>query len=334
MEKKTELPSAGATAGERNAPDNAAAANVSGAQPAIELTGLCKTYSRLFKSKVAALSEVTINLYWDEVVGIAGPNGAGKSTLLSILLGFLSPTGGTVLIRGMTPREYVQKEGVAYLPELIRIPPKWTVDAALWRLGALGGIPLAALGQRVETVIAELGLDEYRGTPAGRLSKGNLQRLGIAQTIMADSSLMIFDEPSNGLDPVWIPRFRELIGKLRRPGRLILIASHNLDELERLTDRVAILDLGRLQRVVRSGAVTGAASFRLKLGAPCAALKEVFPEAVPVEGRENEYMLEGDAGALNLGLAKLLAAGAVVSAFQPDQSGLERAFRSSVKKPV
>ncbi|MCX5786214.1 MAG: ABC transporter ATP-binding protein [Elusimicrobia bacterium] len=324
MDKKTEIPSAAA----------AEAANVSGARTAVELAGLCKTYSLLFGSKVDALSDVTATLYWNEVVGIAGPNGAGKSTLLSILLGFLGPTGGTALIRGMAPREYVQREGIAYLPELIRIPPKWTVETALRRLGALGSMPRAAMGPRVETVIAELGLGEYRGAPAGRLSKGTLQRLGIAQTLMADSDLMIFDEPSNGLDPVWIPRFRELVRKLRRPGRLILIASHNLDELERLTDRVAILDRGRLQRVVRSGAVVPSASFRLKLGAPCAALKEIFPEAVSVEGRENEYRLEGDAGALNLGLAKLLAAGAVVSAFQPDQSGLERAFRSSVKKPV
>jgi len=312
-----------------------AAATTDSAAAAVELSGLCKTYAGLLGPAAPALSEVTLSLRGGEVAGVAGPNGAGKSTLLSILTGFLSPTLGTARVHGLEPREYARRSGVAYLPELVRLPPHWTPSAALERLGVLGGLSGGALFTRVASALAEMSLETYAATPVGRLSKGTLQRLGIAQMLLSDSDLMIFDEPSNGLDPVWLMRFRELVRRLRRPGRLIVVASHNLDELERLTDRVVILGRGRVERVVENSpaAADGAACvFRLKLLAPCAALAQIFPGAAPVEGRENEYRLDLDAVALSGGLQKLLAAGAVVLALQPDQSGLERAFNSVVGK--
>ena len=305
-----------------------------GAACLAELKGVCKTYTSVLGRPVPALADVTLELRGGEVVGVAGPNGAGKSTLLSILTGFLTPSSGTALVGGLPPGRYAERSGVACLPELVRLPPDWTVTAALTRLGALGALAGPARALRVAAALEELGLESQASARVGKLSKGNLQRLGIAQVLLSDSDLMVFDEPSNGLDPVWLMRFRDLVRRLRRPGRLIVVASHNLDELERLTDRVVILGRGRVERVVEhsSPAADGAPRvFRLKLLAPCAALAGVFPGAAPVEGRDNEYRLELDAAALSGGLLHLLQAGAVVLALQPEQSGLERAFSASVE---
>ncbi len=324
--------------GPREAAEPPAAAPAPAVYDGLELAGVCKAYGGLFGPVVPALTDVTLSLPGGSVVGVAGPNGAGKSTLLSILTGFLAPTGGTARIYGLPPREYASRRGVAYLPELVRLPPDWTVTAALERLGLLGGLAGAPLARRVAAAAAEMGLADYASAVVGRLSKGTLQRLGIAQMLLSDSALMVFDEPSNGLDPVWLMRFRELVRGLRRPDRLIVIASHNLDELDRLTDSVAILRQGRLERVVRHALCAPDAAaprvFRLKLLKPCAALAGVFPGAAPVAGRETEYLLEAGAVQLNNGLLKLLGAGAVILALQPEQSGLERAFSAAVEEPL
>ena len=103
-------------------------------------------------------------------------------------------------------------------------------------------------------MIEQLGLDEHRDKKVKALSKGNLQRLGLAQSLLRDEKVMILDEPTHGLDPVWTQRFRGHRRRIcRRPGRTIIIASHNLDELQRVADRVAIIDKGRLQRLVQTG---------------------------------------------------------------------------------
>ncbi len=98
--------------------------------------------------------------------------------------------------------------------------------------------------------IAQLGLEDHRTKRVRQLSKGNLQRLGLAQAMLTDARVVVLDEPTHGLDPVWTQRFRDIVVALRRPDRTILIASHNLDELARLADRVGIIDHGQLQRIV------------------------------------------------------------------------------------
>ncbi|MEP7326017.1 MAG: ABC transporter ATP-binding protein, partial [Gemmatimonadota bacterium] len=211
----------------------------------IELENVSKTYISMFRNRrVEALAGLTLSIPRGEVFGIAGPNGAGKSTMLSILLGYLHPTAGRARLDGQTPRQYIERTGVAYLTELVSIPPRWKLESALLRYAALSSIPKPVARERVRFAIESLGLEEHRGKQVRQLSKGNLQRLGIAQALLGDSDLVIFDEPTHGLDPVWTGKFREIVTALRRPSRTILIASHNLDELERLTDRVAILSQG------------------------------------------------------------------------------------------
>jgi ABC-type multidrug transport system ATPase subunit len=146
--------------------------------------------------------------------------------------------------------------------------------------------------------------------------------------------VVVLDEPTHGLDPVWTQRFRDVVTALRREDRVILIASHNLDELSRLADRVGIIDRGRLQRVVdvRTGAertVGEATSYRVTIARGAELVALVFPAARPM-GR-GEFALEGlTLDAVNAGLAELLARGALVRAVYPAHTMLEQQFREVV----
>ena len=299
----------------------------------IELSGVSKTYRSLVRQRtVRALDDLTLSIGRGEVVGIAGPNGAGKSTLISLLVGFLHPTAGSVRVGGLAPRAWVERHGVSYLTELVALPPRWTVDETLTRLATLSGLGGDGRRPRIERAVALLGLEEHRRKQVRQLSKGNLQRLGIAQALLDESDLVILDEPTHGLDPVYTQRFRDIVGELRRPDRTILIASHNLDELERLTDRVAILSGGRLQRIVGGAAEVAhghPVAYRLVVaGDP--AIGEGFP-GIRVPGRPGEWRLEGELPALNAGLARLIESGTLVTAFYPEESRLEIEFRRAME---
>ena len=141
------------------------------------------------------------------------------------------------------------------------------------------------------------------------MSKGNWQRRGLAQALLSDSELVILDEPTHGFDPVWTQRFRDIGRALKRPGRTVVIASHNLDELERVADRVGIIDRGRLQQIVQIGARTTAAlaTYRLILTSDTDAVAAVFPTATRVaDGRAGEYRLpDVDVQVPNDGLRRL-----------------------------
>ncbi|MGH7753217.1 MAG: ABC transporter ATP-binding protein [Gemmatimonadales bacterium] len=283
---------------------------------------------------VTALEDLTLEMNRGEVFGIAGPNGAGKSTMLSLALGFLAPTAGAVHLAGEAPRRYVERVGVAYLSELVAIPPAWTAESALHRYGVLAGLSTADRKARVARAIEQLELGTHAAKKIKQLSKGTLQRLGLAQALLSQSELVIFDEPTHGLDPLWTQRFRDIVRELRRPDRLIVIASHNLDELERLADRVGILDRGRLQRVAggEPSAAAAAGPYRLILSAPCPGIPACFADAQRDAGaRGEEWIVRGDLAQLNSGLARLIREGGSVLAFYPEQSRLETAFREAVR---
>jgi ABC-type multidrug transport system ATPase subunit len=307
----------------------------------ILLAGVSKTFRSLTgRRSVAALREFSLELTPGEVVGIAGPNGAGKSTLISLVLGFLHPSSGTVKVGGQSPREYVETHGVGYLAEVFALPPRWGVMETLQRfavLGRLGGsaASLASAARRIESVIELTGLGEHRRKLVKQLSKGTLQRLGLAQALLVPRQLVILDEPTHGLDPVWTQNFRDIVLESRSPDRAILIASHNLDELERVADRVAIIHQGQLQRIVRAGeGGRGGESvmlYRLALAEPFPAIGDVFPGATEVPGRALEYQIEGDLTSLNHGMAALLSRGGRIASFTALQSGLEREFRQAIE---
>ena len=291
-----------------------------------------KTYRSVFGKSVRAVDGVSLDANAGEVIGIAGPNGAGKSTMISLLLGYLAPTDGEVTIDGVKPRTFIEREGIGYLSELINIPPSWKAREALTRYALLAGLPDVDVPRRVDEVIAMLGLEEHRDKRVKALSKGNLQRLGLAQALLREGRVLILDEPTHGLDPVWTQKFRDIVDAIRRPDRVILIASHNLDELQRLADRVAIVDHGKVQRVVDvRAAATGTAhvTYRLTLERGVDVARRHLPGATSLPDGTIE-VAAGDLVALNAGIAAAIAEGAVFRAIGPAHSSLEQQFREAV----
>ena len=298
----------------------------------IEFSSATKIYRSLLGRSVTAVEDFSLHVNEGEILGIAGPNGAGKSTLISLLLGYLTPTKGALTIAGMDPRKYVEKNGIGYLSELMTIHPNWTAESALHRFAVLASIPQREIPARVNAVIEQLGIGEHRAKKIKALSKGNLQRLGLAQALLRDESVMILDEPTHGLDPVWTQRFRGIVEGLRRPGRTVIIASHNLDELQRLADRVAIIDHGRLQRVVQTGydqTAETAGTYRIGIADGAARVRELVPSALDTGGGEFEVPIKS-VHELNEILAKLIDARVLVASVVPARSVLEQQFREAV----
>jgi ABC-type multidrug transport system ATPase subunit len=298
----------------------------------IEFRNVGKTYRSLLGNSVKAVEEFSLQVADGEILGIAGPNGAGKTTLIAMLLGYLRPTTGTVEINGLSARSYVEKNGIGYLSELIAIHPKWRAETALVRYATLAGISDSEIPNRVNEVIEQLGLGEHRDKKVKALSKGNLQRLGLAQALLREEQILVLDEPTHGLDPVWTQRFRGIVSDLRRPDRTIIIASHNLDELQRLADRVAIIDHGRLQRVVSTGYEAHAPAvtrFRLTLAAGYDRIRESFPSAEDAGKGEYDVTVR-NIQELNSALADLIGRGALIASVIPEHSVLEQQFREAV----
>lgn len=307
----------------------------------IRLEKVVKEYggplARLRGERVRALDGVTLHVPPGTAVGLVGPNGAGKSTLIRLLLGFMAPTRGGVQVGGMLPRDFAERRGVAYVPDRVAIPPAWTVRRAMEAFAALGEVDTPA--ERIERALRRLGLAEIAGRRVAALSKGNLQRLAIAQAMLGDRKLMVMDEGTDGLDPEWVARVREMLAEWRRadPERVLVFASHDLDEVERVADQVVILSQGKVREVadLRSGGaapgwrleVEGAESARRVAGA--------FPGALPVAGAAHAFRVQaGSPRDLTRRLGALIGAGGIVRAVAPEAGSLrDRYHRAGASAP-
>ena len=300
----------------------------------IRFESVGRTYAPLGGARVRAVDGMSFTVPAGEVFGIAGPNGAGKSTMISMLLGFLAPSEGALTVDGRRPREFVEAEGIGYLSELVGIKPSWGAREAMVRFATLAGIPADRVSARIDELFATFGLEEHSTKRVKELSKGTLQRLALAQALLADDvRVMVFDEPTHGLDPLWTQHFRELVPTLRRPDRAIVIASHNLDELERLADRVAIVDRGKMVRIVDTRQVvseTSVTRFRITYRGDERVVREVFPAATIPAPNEVEVTVIG-LEELNRGLASLIGRGVLISSATPAYSALEEHFRQAVR---
>ena len=284
---------------------------------------------------VTALRDVSLELT-PGVWGVVGPNGAGKTTLLGLILGFLHPSEGTVRIDGRSPRRYLREHGAAYLPERFRLPPAWPVRTALRSLARLDGLSPGTAPARVDAAIERMGLESHADRPVGALSRGLNQRVGLAQALVTDRPLVVLDEPTEGLDPLWRIRFREAVEELRTPDRVVLLASHDLAEVERLADRVILLDDGRVTDLMdpRQPAA-GPLRFRLTVRADAEALRTAFPAAElepEAAGEPLEVLVRVvDATELSHRLAALLDTGAIVHAVTPLTDDLETRVRQRLE---
>jgi ABC-2 type transport system ATP-binding protein len=235
----------------------------SNAGPAIEAIDLRKNYrSGLLGRKNEALKDVTLSVKRGEVFGLLGPNGAGKTTFVKILLGIISKTSGNARLMGCPAGSIAGRAQVGYLPEHLRISPHLTALKTLELYGNLSNVPTSTIRDRQNDLLSLVGLKGREKESVRNFSKGMLQRLGLAQSLLHDPKLLMLDEPTDGLDPRARAEMRAIINRLRESGVTIFLNSHLLQEVEMICDSVAILDRGGLRfcgDVTRIGeAVTGA----------------------------------------------------------------------------
>ncbi|HHW83468.1 MAG TPA: ABC transporter ATP-binding protein [Actinomycetales bacterium] len=198
---------------------------------------------------VTALDHLSLTIPQGSVFGVIGPNGAGKSTLMRLLIDVLRPTSGGARVLGQDPREGGAdlRARIGYLPGEFRVDPRLTGRAHLqfWAAISNGESPRATLA-RGEELAERLGLDLSR--PAGKLSKGNKQKLGVVQAFMHTPELLILDEPTSGLDPLIQQTFLKMVREAHDGGATVFLSSHILSEVEQVADSAAILRSGRLVR--------------------------------------------------------------------------------------
>ena len=193
-----------------------------------------------------ALQGVSFALEPGEVVGFLGPNGAGKSTTMKILTGFVAPSGGTAMIAGhdLIADPLGCRRSIGYLPEELPLYLDMTVSGYLDHVARLKGVSASARRREVVDAMDAAWLGENAHRHLRKLSKGNRQRVGVAQALIGSPPILILDEPTSGLDPTQVANFRDLLKRLSE-RHTILLSTHILSEVEASCDRVVVVHRGR-----------------------------------------------------------------------------------------
>ena len=215
----------------------------------VECEQLTKVYSKLCAGRskdVRALQNISLSVAEGQIVGLVGPNGAGKSTLLNLMAGLIFPTEGRVSVCGHPARSIEARSGLGYMPEHPAFLGRYSAWATLKYHGALLGLSRQAIDAQIDKLTEQLQMDEYIDRPCADFSQGMKQRLALAIALMNDPRFLLLDEPSNGLDPIGIIQLRDLLKKLRDAGTAIVISSHRLGELEKLTNDYIFLYRGQV----------------------------------------------------------------------------------------
>jgi ABC-2 type transport system ATP-binding protein len=287
---------------------------------AVWCSGLRKRYGRQ-----QAVEDVSLEVRRGEVVGLLGPNGAGKTSVIKMLLGLVRPDAGEVLLLGRPATDPAARTRVGYLPELFRYQP-WLSATEVLRLHTrLSGIDVPAKEQRA--CLSLVGLDERVGDRVGGFSKGMQQRLGLAVALVAGPELVVLDEPTSALDPLGRVDVRDIVLAFRSRGVAVLLNSHLIGEVERVCDRVVILDRGRVAASGSLAELLGQRELRLRLTGLTAA-SEARLAATGTMQREGEWVTVAlpvdDAGLAVPDLVRdLVALGAQVHAVEPGRITLE-----------
>jgi ABC-2 type transport system ATP-binding protein len=255
---------------------------------ALQTVDLTKHYrSGLFKRKnILALEKVSLSVEQGEIFGLLGPNGAGKTTFVKLLLSIALPTSGTATVLGHPLGQRALKEHCGYLPESHKYPGFLTALDTLIFFGRLNGLPESALKDKAKSLLEMVGLKDWVKVKTKKFSKGMLQRLGLAQALVNDPTILFLDEPTDGVDPIGRKEIRDILLQLKSQGTTIFLNSHLLSEIEMMCDRVAILNKGE---VVRTGTIseltTQKLAYVIQLSAP-------ITEDIRVQLYQSHFSLE------------------------------------------
>ena len=280
--------------------------------------------------RVVAVKRVSFEVERGDIFGFLGPNGAGKTTTIKMLTGLIRPSSGSARLFGERVPSARARARLGFLPESPYIYPYLTPLEFVELSGRLSGVPGRLLRERARRVLTQVGIAYAADRRVGRLSKGMLQRTGLAAALVGDPELLILDEPMSGLDPVGRKEVRDLIFDERKKGRTIFFSTHILSDVEMLCDRVTILRRGEvvvggrladlLKREVRRTDVT-------LMAAPDDLLARYEAERHSVRrvGERAVVEIEGEAAVPGV-LQQALDAGARVLEVVPRHESLEDLF--------
>lgn len=217
-------------------------------QVMVEAIELEKSYEDYHKGLVVAADKVSFQAYRGEVFGLLGPNGAGKTTTLRILTTLLKPTGGQAIVNGfdcLTQSELVRNQ-LGFISANTAVYDRMTAWEFVEYFGKLHGIPNLELYERMEHLFEKLQLNELRDTLGAKMSTGMKQKTSIARALIHDPPVIIFDEATNGLDAFAARASLDAVAELRDAGKCVLFSTHIMSEVERICDRIAVMNRGRI----------------------------------------------------------------------------------------
>lgn len=300
----------------------------SGASPpspsawAIEAVGLSKRYGA-----VDALAGVDVSVPHGAAFGLIGLNGAGKTTFIKSMLGILRPTGGSIRVLGGRPRDRRVRARIGYLPERLELPPSFRADELLASVARLKGLRDR---DEVERRLARVGLSGERAR-IGAFSKGMKQRLGLAAALLGAPSLLVLDEPTDGIDPLGRVEVRRILAEERARGATIFLNSHLLSETVRICDRVGILSGGRLVREGTVDALCGSSEHhRVRFAPGVDPARLAAAGFTPTDAADTWRCAARDPAELGARLDAAKAAGAWLMELAPDLRDLEDVLAEAV----
>ncbi|MGQ4891650.1 MAG: ABC transporter ATP-binding protein [Candidatus Njordarchaeia archaeon] len=215
---------------------------------AISITDVTKVYDKGFK----AIDGVNLEIKMGEIFSILGPNGAGKSTLIKLIIGELKPTSGEIEVLGAKSSDFLASEArfkVSYVPQENLIWPNLTVYENMDIMASLYKISKGERKRKIVDLLREFNLYDKRKTLASKLSGGMKRKLTIAMGLLNDPKIFILDEPTTGLDPIARAELLSDLERLRAKKKTIILTTHIVEEAERLSNRVAIMDTGKILKV-------------------------------------------------------------------------------------
>jgi len=243
---------------------------------------------QIFKNfaKIKALQKVDLQIEKGELFGLLGPNGAGKSTLINILSTFLPPTSGQVTMAGhsLARNKDEIKKIIGIVPQEIALYQELTAKENLHFWGAIYGLPKAELNQRIEDILQMVGLYQRRNDVLKNYSGGMKRRINIAAGLLHNPKIILLDEPTVGVDPQSRNFIFNMIENLNQAGKTIIYTTHYMEEAERLCDRIAIIDKGKIIALGNKQALykildyENSITLKLKLPPQLNQLKNKFPE--------------------------------------------------------